>query len=211
MKEVSGEVKRELYIKAQNAIKYAKLHKYKIEKDIISEEGVSFWGNFTGKNSLQYERIRNVKLRIELAHTQRIEEKTDYRIVDTLADMNSCVINEFNGRMPEAMKELYDDIRSNYCDDSVTDEYIYKLSCQKANKAESFLPVIHQEKPRGIFADRKAQIAFYRVENQKLEDLIVKERGKMQFETFSSKQYEIIKPTEKTIKINKNLDKVETT
>ena len=100
------------------------------------------------------------------------------------------------------MKELYDEIKNNYCDEKITDEYINKLACEKSNKVESYLPVVHQEKKKGIFADIKAQIAFYKLENKKLEDLIVKARGKMQFETFSSKEYTVIVP-------NKNkLDKV---
>lgn len=200
MKEINAETKRELYIKAKQIVKNAKIHKYLTEKDIISEEGVSFLGYFTGRNNLQYERIRNIKLRIELAHTEKIEEKNDYNIVDTLVYLNSIALDEFCGKLTPEMKNLYDDIRINYCDDNITDEYIYRLSCRKANKEEKFLPIVHEEKLSGSFFSRKNQIKFYKIENQKLENLIVKERGKMQFETFSAKPYEIIKPVEKTIK-----------
>jgi len=200
--EIDNETKRELYFKARDVIRHAKLHKYFIEKDIISEEGLTFFGNFTGKNALLYERIRNVKLRIELVYTERVESKNDYRILDTLAEINSCALNEFSGHKTPEMEKLYNDIKNNYCDDSITDEDIYILSCQKADKLENFLPVVHEEKKKGIFGDRRVQIAYYRIENQKLEDLIIKQRGKMQLETFSDKAYAVIVPSEKTIKNN---------
>ena len=79
----------------------------------------------------------------------------------------------------------------------ITDDYIQELSCEKANKSESFLPIVHEEKKKGIFGATKAQIAFYRIENKKLEDLIIKERGKIQFETFSSNEYTVIVPSDK--------------
>lgn len=202
MKKVDPEIERDLYIKAHDVIKRAKIMKYLREKDIISEEGLTFLGNFNGKNTLQYERIRNVKLKIELAHTEKIEVRNDYKIIDTLVEMNSCAINEFSGKMPDEMQKLYNDIRTNYCDNEITDETIYEVSCKKVNCEQSFLPVVHQEKTRGVFADRKVQINFYRIENQKLEDLIIKERGKIQLETFSSKPVSIIIPG--TEKNNKN-------
>ena len=204
MEKVDSEVVHELYIKAKSVVKNAKIHKYLTEKDVISEEGVSFFGYFTGRNDLQFEKIRNVKLRIELANTERIDDKVEYSAVDTLVYLNSVALDEFCGKLTPEMQSLYDDIRENYCDDSITDDYIYKLSCEKANKAQSYLPIIHKEKREGAFFERRNQINFYKIENQKLEDLIVKERGKMQFETFSSKPYEIIKPVEKTIKKEEN-------
>ena len=200
MEMVDAETKRELYVKAKEIAKNAKIHKYLTEKDVICEEGVSFFGYFTGRNSLQYERIRNIKLRIELTHAEKIDDKTDYNVVDTLAYLNTVALDEFCGKLTPEMQDLYNEIRNNYCDDSITDEYIYRLSCERAIKEDKYLPIVHKEKREGAFFERKNQINFYRIENQKLEDLIVKERGKMQFETFSSKPYEIIKPVEKTIK-----------
>ena len=208
MKNVDAETEREVYMKAHDIIKRAKIMKYLREKDIISEEGLTFWGHFNGKNSLLYERIRNVKLKIELAHTEKVEVRNEHKIVDTLAEINTCALNEFSGKMTDEMKTFYDDVRTNYCDEDITDDYIYELSCKKANASQNFLPVVHQEKSKGVFADRKVQIEFYRLENKKLEDLILKERGKVQLETFSSDPVSIIIPLiEKTTKVNKSLDK----
>ena len=44
--------------------------------------------------------------------------------------------------------------------------------------------VIHQEKPKGIFGDTKMQTEFYKIENKRLENQIILERGKSQFGTF---------------------------
>ena len=204
MEKLNADLKRDLYFKAHYVIKQEKIKKYLTEKEIISHEGVSFWGGITGQNNLQLERLRNVKLRIELAQAEIAPEKNNYEILDTLVDINACALSEFSGKLVGDMKTLYDSIRDNYCDETITDERINLLTNEKFQKEESFLPVIHEEKIKGIFGSRKAQIAFYRVENKKLEDLIVKERGKIQFETFSSEMYQKIIPTVKSVKKDEN-------
>ena len=89
---------RALYIKVQNIIKDAKIKKYVKESTDISSEGISFWGSFTGKNSLQLERMRNIKLRIELLQSQKIEVKEEYKETDMMADLYACAISEFGGK-----------------------------------------------------------------------------------------------------------------
>lgn len=177
--------KREYYIKAKTAIKNAKINKYTEEGKVVSEQGMTFLGMLTGRNALQYEKLRNVKLRIELLQTEKFEIKGDYDVVDILAEMNSCAISEFNGKLNREMEEIYNDLRENYCDKNITDEDIYILSCQKTANEKSYLPIIHQEKVKGIFGEIKTQIDFFRIENKRLQDMIVAERGKIQLETFS--------------------------
>ena len=200
MENINMDLKRDLYFKAHNVIKHEKIRKYLTEKEIISHEGVSFWGGITGQNNLQYERLRNVKLRIELAQAEKAPEKTNYEIIDTLVDMNKCALSEFSGQLVGEIKSLYENIKNNYCDESITDEKINLLTNERVQKEESFLPVIHEQKVKGVFGSRRSQIAFYRIENKKLEELIVSQRGKMQFETFSSDLYQKIIPQAKTVK-----------
>lgn len=195
---------RALYIRVQNLIKDAKIKKYVKESDSIASEKISFFGSFTGKNALQLERAKNVKLRIELLQTQKIEHKDKYEPKDMMADLYACAISNLGGNFTTEMQRMYDTIKRN-CDkeDSATDEQIYNLACEKINAGQSFLPIIHQEKPRGIFGDIRTQVNFYKIENQKLENQIILERGKSQFGTFSyaGKNAGVIIPT--SIKNNK--------
>lgn len=194
---------RTLYIKVQNIIKDAKIKKYVKESSVVSSEGVSFWGAFTGKNSLQLERMKNIKLRIELLQSKKIEVKENYESADMMADLYACAISELGGNFTNEMKTMYDSIKTNCKDESVSDENIYNLACEKISAGQSFLPIIHQENSKGIFGDIKVQIEFYKIENKKLENQIVLERGKSQFGTFEyiGKNAGIIIPT--NIKNNK--------
>ncbi len=190
--------KRNLYIKSQNIIKNAKIEKYMKDRDIIASEGLTFWGVLTGRNSLQIQRIENIKLRIELLQTQKIEEKDEYEATDMLANLYSCAISELNGKFTNEMKSIYNKIKDKYCDANVSDEDIYKLVCEKIDKSQKYLPMIHKEKSKGIFGDIKVQINFLKLENQKLQNQIVIERGRSQFETFKK----TIIPLQKVTTIN---------
>ena len=141
----------------------------------------------TGRNSLQIQRRENIKLKIELLQSQKIEDKNEYEITDILADLYSCAISELNGKFTNEMKSMYNKIKENYCDETVSDDEIYKLVCEKVDKNQSYLPIIHKEKSRGIFGDIKVQIDFLKLENKKLQNQIAIERGRSQFETFKSK------------------------
>lgn len=185
--KIDDKEKRNLYIKSQNIIKNAKIEKYMQDRDVIASEGLTFFGVLTGKNSLQIQRIENIKLKIELLQSQKIEEKKEYQMEDILADLYSCAISELNGKFTNEMKSMYNKIKEDYCDEAISDEEIYKLVCEKVDKNQSYLPVIHKEKSKGIFGDIKVQIDFLKLENQKLQNQIVIERGRSQFETFKSK------------------------
>lgn len=176
--------KRALYIKAQNVIKNAKIEKYMNDREIIAKEGLTFWGAITGKNTLQLQRIENIKLRIELIQTQKIKEKVQYDATDILADLYSCAISELNGKFTDEMKKTYDEIKDKYAEECMADEEIFRLVCEKVDENQSYLPTIHNEKSKGIFGDIKVQINFWKLENKKLQNEIVIERGRSQFETF---------------------------
>ena len=192
---------RALYIKVQNIIKDAKIKKYVKESADISSEGISFWGSFTGKNSLQLERMRNVKLRIELLQSQRIEIKEEYKETEMMADLYACAISELGGKFTGEMQNVYDQVKES-CKEDVTDENIQDMAIKKVANGQSYLPIIHQEKAKGIFGDIKTQIEFYKIENKKLENQIILERGKSQFGTFDyvGKNAGIIIPTNIQIK-----------
>ena len=176
---------RALYIKVQNIIKDAKIKKYVKESSEISSEGISFWGAFTGKNSLQLERMRNVKLKIELLQSQKIAIKEEYEEKDMMADLYACAISEFGGKFTNEMQNVYNQVKESCKEnETVTDENVQDLALKKVAKGQSYLPIIHQEKTKGIFGDIKTQIEFYKIENKRLENQIILERGKSQFGTF---------------------------
>lgn len=186
----SKEKKTNMYYKVQNAIKNAKLEKYLSDKDKISEEGITFWGGFTGKNSLQIEKLRNVKLKIELVQAEKIGDKAEFETEELLADLFACSISELGGKFNEEMEILYKELKtkSEIEKKNNSDEYIYELACKKIENGQSYLPIIHEEKPKGIFGDIRVQTSFLKLENKKLENEIIIQRGKSQFETFKEKQ-----------------------
>ena len=193
-----------LYVKVQNVIKDAKIKKYVKESSAISSEGITFLGSFTGKNTLQLEKMRNVKLKIELLQSKRIERKDEYEEKDMMADLYVCAMSEFAGNFTKEMKKMYDTVRRSCYEEKITDEQIQGIARNKMTTGQSYLPIIHQEKTKGIFGNTKNQIEFYKIENQILENQIILERGKSQFGTFEyvGKNAGIIIPT--NIKNTKN-------
>lgn len=188
----NDENKRRLFWKVQKVIKNAKVKKYMDERKVISSEGMSFWGGITGKNNLQIERMKNIKLKIELLEAEKVNYKEHSELKEMLSDLYSCAILELAGSFTDEMQSLYKEIKLDYFNENneeVSDEEIYIMACNKITNGQSYLPVIHKEKNRGIFGDIKIQIQFLRLENQKLENQIILERGKSQFETFSSNQF----------------------
>lgn len=192
-----------LYLKVQNVIKYAKMDKYIKDQKQIQSEGLTFFGAITGKNSLQFERLRNVKLKIELLESQKIELKSDITPKELMSDIHACAISELAGKYNEDMIKVYKEVKAKDIE-NVTDEVVYELAYKKMSNGQSYLPVIHQEKTKGIFGDIKVQIEFLKLENKKLENQIILSRGKSQFETFSMKKQnpEIIIPV--SVKMGKN-------
>ena len=127
--KIDDKEKRNLYLKSQNIIKNAKIEKYMQDREVIANEGLSFFGVLTGRNSLQIQRIENIKLKIELLQSQKIEDKNEYEITDILADLYSCAISELNGKFTNEMKSMYNKIKENYCDETVSDDEIYIRRC----------------------------------------------------------------------------------
>ncbi len=203
MSNKDKEALNNLYFKVQNVIKYAKIDKYKKDQEQIKEEGLSFWGGITGKNTLQFERIRNVKLKIELLESQKIECKEDVNLNELMSDIQACAISELGGKFNEDMEKVYKEVKIQN-PEKIADEKIYELAYQKVSNGQSYLPVIHQEKSKGIFGDIKVQIDFLKLENRNLENQIILSRGKSQFGTFSLKKQnpEIIIPV--SVKMAKN-------
>lgn len=193
LSDVSTKERRELYIKAQNVIKNAKIEKYIVDRDLIASEKLTFWGVITGKNALQLQRIENVKLKIELLQTQKVVEKDNYEAIDVLSDLYACAISELNGKFTPEMTSLYNKIKEKYRDAAeISDEEVYQAVCSKVDKSHSYLPEIHNEGERGIFGDIKVQVRYFKLENQKLKNQIVIERGRSQFLTF--KQNNTVNP-----------------
>lgn len=199
-----------LYIRVQNVIKDAKIKKYVKESDSISSERISFFGTFTGKNNLQLERMKNIKLRIELLQSKKIDVKDTYEKTDMMADLYACAISEFGGNFTTEMQKMYDSIKRLGREENITDENIHNLARKKIECSQSYLPVIHQEKPKGIFGDIKMQTEFYKIENKRLENQIILERGKSQFGTFeySGKNAGVIIPVNIRIKEIKIIGKL---
>ena len=81
-KKINENTCKELYIKAHNIIKNAKIQKYAKEGEEIATQGITFFGGINGKNALQLEKMRNVKLRIELTQSQKPEFKDKYESKD---------------------------------------------------------------------------------------------------------------------------------
>lgn len=176
--------KKNLYFNVQNAIKNAKVQKYFKERDEISKEGLTFWGYFNKKNDLQIERLKNLKLKIELLQTAKIEEKDIYDEKDLMADLYACALGDLAGKFTPEMSKLYDEIKLNIKDISndELEEVVYINAVKKLTNSKSYLPIIHQEKKFQIFGDTKTQIEFFKLENQNIENQIILERGS-KFET----------------------------
>lgn len=193
----------ELYFKVQNVIKYAKIDKYIKDQEEIEKEGMSFLGGITGKNNLQFEKLRNVKLKIELLEAKKIETGKDITPKELMSDIHACAISELNGKFNEDMTKVYKEVKAQDSE-NIADEAIYELAYQKVSNGQSYLPVIHEERPKGIFGDIKVQTEFLKLENKKLENEIILSRGKSQFETFSLKKQnpDIIIPV--SVKMGKN-------
>ena len=184
----NNENKTNLYMRVQSAIKTAKLDKYISDKEKIAEEGITFLGGLTGKNSLQIEKLKNVKLKIELLQTEKLGSKSEFETEDLLADLFACAISELSGKFSPEMEQLYKQLKEKSEKENKpnSDEYIYELACKKIDNSQSYLPIIHEEKPKGIFGDIRVQTNFLKLENKKLENEIIIQRGKSQFETFKN-------------------------
>ncbi len=170
-----GKERKNLYVNVQNVIKNAKIQKYFRERDEISKEGLTFLGYFNKKNDLQIERLRNLKLKIELLQTAKIEEKDKCDSKELMSDLYACAIADLAGNFTTEMSNLYNEIKLG-CNSDVEEE-IYKMALTKISNSKNYLPIIHKAKHFEIFGDTKAQIEYLKLENQNIENQIVAERG----------------------------------
>lgn len=176
--------KKNLYFNVQNAIKNAKIQKYFKQCEEISKGGLTFWGYFNKKNDLKIEKLRNLKLKIELLQTAKIEEKNKHNSKDLMSDLYACAIADLAGNFTPEMKKLYDEIKvqCKECSKDNFEEDIYKCALNKIENSKKYLPIIHQERHFKIFGDTKSQIKFLKLENNNIENQIILERGS-KFET----------------------------
>lgn len=192
--KISDKNKIHLYYKVQSVIKNAKIKKYMKERELITKEGMSFLGGITGKNNLQFEKMRNIKLKLELLQAQKEKSPEKFDFVEMMADIYACAIVDFGGKFTTEMSNIYNNLKEKYYWENnlqISDEKLYKLACERISKVNSYLPIIHTESPKGIFGNIKIQTEFLKLENKKIENQIVLERGKSQFETFSNEQNNI--------------------
>ena len=186
--KISDKNKIHLYYKVQSVIKNVKIKKYMKERDLINKEGMSFFGGITGKNNLQFEKMRNIKLKMELLQAQKERTPEKFDLTEMMADIYACAIVDLGGKFTPEMSNIYNNIKEKYYwenNSEISDKELYMLANEKISKGNSYLPVIHKEFAKGIFGNIKMQTEFLKLENKKIENQIILERGKSQFETFS--------------------------
>ena len=115
-------------------------------------------------------------------------KETLRKILDLLSDLFACAITELSGKFSPEKEKLYKQLKEKAEKENKpnSDEYIYELACKKIDNSQNYLPIIHEEKPKGIFGDIRVQTSFLKLENKKLENEIIIQRGKSQFETFKN-------------------------
>lgn len=138
--QLEHELKRSLYLRANQVIKNAKLGKLNFERETIQSEKVGFFGKLLGKDELKDEKIRNIDLKAEAIMTEIPEEKERYSVKDILADLYACAITEFDGNFTPEMLTLYNNITNTFGSKgqngqlkSFSQEYILKLAQAKIN------------------------------------------------------------------------------
>lgn len=138
--QMEYELKRSLYLKANQVIKNAKLGKLNSERETIQTEKVGFFGKLLGKDELKDEKLKNIDLKAEAIMTEIPEEKERYSVKDILADLYACAITEFDGNFSPEMLNLYNNITNTFGSKgqngqlkSFSQEHILKLAQAKMN------------------------------------------------------------------------------
>lgn len=138
--QMEYELKRSLYLKANQVIKNAKLGKLNSERETIQTEKVGFFGKLLGKDELKDEKLKNIDLKAEAIMTEIPEEKERYSVKDILADLYACAITEFDGNFTPEMLDLYNNITNTFGSKgqngqlkSFSQEHILKLAQAKIN------------------------------------------------------------------------------
>lgn len=138
--QMEYELKRSLYLKANQVIKNAKLGKLNSERETIQTEKVGFFGKLLGKDELKDEKLKNIDLKAEAIMIEIPEEKERYSVKDILADLYACAITEFDGNFTPEMLNLYNNITNIFGSKgqngqlkSFSKEHILKLAQAKIN------------------------------------------------------------------------------
>lgn len=177
----------------RKVIKNVKYNNYLRQRDEVSKEGLSFFGNISGRNDLQIERMKNIKLKMELLEAEKDNYKFDTDEHQMLVDLYSCALLELGGKLNNEMKAIYNKIKDYYMEitlEDIPDEVIYEMACNQISNDQNTLPVVYNAKQKGlIFGSIRNQIAVYKMENAKLMNQIVLERGKNEIGNFSGSQY----------------------
>ena len=172
--------KSKMYINVQSAINEAKSKKYAQEYEMIKKEGMTFLGNFNGKNDLQIQRLKNLNLKIQLLQITPIEEKKEISDKDLMADLYACAIVDLGGEFTPEMNKIYNEIKVD-CeerDKEKLEEDVYLLATEKISNSKKYLPIIHEEKTNGIYISKRTQAKLLKVENKKIQEQIIAQRGK---------------------------------
>lgn len=180
-------------MEVRKVIKDVKYKNYLRQREEVSKEGLSFFGNITGKNDLQLERMKNIKLKMELLEAEKDNYKFDTDEHQMLADLYSCALLELGGKLNTEMEAIYNKIKTYYMEttaEDIPDEVIYQIACNQIYNDKDTLPVVYNAKQKGlIFGSIKNQIAVYKMENARLMNQIVLQRGKNEIGNFSCSQY----------------------
>lgn len=174
--QLEKEIKMNLYQKVQATIQYAKIEKYKKEKETIQNTKIGFFGKLIGEDKLQEEKMRNLTLKI--AHEQntpsQIEKKCD--VEEMLDDLYICVSTEFNGqfeKVPE-IQEIYNSIKGVFGieEKDFSDDYTRDLASKKTSNRN--LPMLQEKKTSFFsrFGKTREQTRILQTENQELEKII---------------------------------------
>lgn len=178
--QLENQVKKNLYIKVQQAIQEARVDKYLLDKTMIESEKSGFFDTITRKSDLKSEKLKNIDLKIKLAKSIVPQQKEKYSIRDMLADLYTCGVVELGGRFTLKMQQLYEDMKIVYGDSrkgEFSDEYIKQLANDKIINMQRNLPII-SKKTTPFWRKTKSQIDLLRLENQSLEMQIQQEKTK---------------------------------
>ena len=160
--------------KVFNTIKNERIKKYTNEQKEITEEGLSFIGNFNGKNVLKIESLKNLKLKIEALQKEKPGKIMSYDDRELLVELYSSAIVNFGGKFTPEMKELYDSIKSRCeCNPDTIDEEIYLESINRLNNQENLITP-DAVGMTGAIGDRKNVIKFMRIENANIENQMIR-------------------------------------
>jgi len=168
-------IKRRVYDKVQDVLQNAKIQKYTQQKSNIQEEKVNFWGKLIGKEQLKEARLRNLDLKIQLAQKDDLQEKENYSIREMLTDIYNCTNKELEGKSTPEIQKLYDAINMTYGEEEIIEDKNRTVTTNIEESAKGGSLVV-LENHRKIFGKTKAQAKIVELENQGLQQQLLKRR-----------------------------------